>query len=58
MERVVVRHGDAGDPDSFRDIVPVHVLVLCGVFGNVSQATVADIARAVPAMVDAGGYVM
>lgn len=58
LERVVVRHGDAGDPSSFRDVVPVHVLMLCGVFGNVSQATVADIARAVPAMVDAGGYVM
>ncbi len=58
FERVVVRHGDAGDPGSFRDVVPVHVLMLCGVFGNVDLATVADIVRAVPAMVDPGGYVI
>jgi len=58
LERVVVRRGDAGDPASFRDVVPVHVLMLCGIFGNVHHATVADIASAVPAMVLAGGYVI
>ena len=58
LERVVVRHGDAGDPASFGDVVPVHVLMLCGIFGNVDHATVADIARAVPTMVFPGGYVI
>lgn len=50
-ERVVVRRGDAGDPASFSDVVPVDVLMLCGVFGNVEHATVAETVRAVPAMV-------
>jgi len=50
LVRVVVRHADAGDPAAFRDVLPVHVLMLCGVFGNVHHATVADIARASPAM--------
>jgi hypothetical protein len=58
LERVVVRQRDAGDPASFCDVVPVDVLMLCGVFGNVDHATVADIVRAVPAMVFPGGYVI
>lgn len=58
LERVVVRCGDAGDPAWFTDVVPVHVLMLCGIFGNVEHASVADIARAVPAMVLQGGYVI
>lgn len=58
LTRVVVRRGDAGDPASFSDIVPVDVLMLCGIFGNVEHASVADIARAVPAMVLLGGYVI
>ena len=32
--------------------------MLCGIFGNVDHATVANIARAVPAMVFPGGYVI
>lgn len=58
LTRVVVRRGDAGDPAWFRDVVPVDVLMLCGIFGNVEHAMVADIARAVPAMVFPGGYVI
>lgn len=58
LTRVVVRRGDAGDPASFSDFVPVDVLMLCGIFGNVEHASVADIARAVPAMVLLGGYVI
>jgi hypothetical protein len=58
LERVVVRCGDAGDPAAFDDVVPVDVLMLCGIFGNVEHATVAAIARAVPALVSPGGYVI
>ena len=58
LVRVVVRHADAGDPASFRDVLPVNVLMLCGIFGNVDHATVADITRAIPAMVYSGGYVI
>jgi hypothetical protein len=55
---VVVRCADAGDVGSFRDVVPVDVLMLCGVFGNVERATVRDISTRVPAMVASGGFVI
>ncbi|HEV2069769.1 MAG TPA: hypothetical protein VGR26_08250 [Acidimicrobiales bacterium] len=58
LERVAVRRGDAGDAASFSDVVPVDVLMLCGIFRNVEHATVADIARAVPAMVVQWGYLI
>ncbi len=58
LKRLVVRHGDAADPASFCDVVPVHVLMLCGILGNVEHAAAADLARAVPAMVLPGGYVI
>ena len=58
LERVVVRRGDAGDPASFSDVIPVDVLMLCGIFGNIEHAVVAEIARAAPAMVLQGGYVI
>ena len=43
---VEVREADAGRVDSFADALPADVLMLCGIFGNVS---VADIRRTVEA---------
>ena len=43
---VEVREADAGRVDSFADALPADVLLLCGIFGNVS---VADIRRTVEA---------
>ena len=53
-----VRCADAGDPGSFRDVVPVDVLLLCGIFGNVEPASVRHIVDVVPSMVNQGGYVI
>ncbi len=58
LSRVQVRCADAGDPSSFRDVVPVDVLMLCGIFGNVDHTSVRRIVQRVPAMVVAGGYVL
>jgi hypothetical protein len=58
LPRVEIRRADAGDPASFRDVVPVDVLMLCGIFGNVEHEAVRTIAQAVPAMVRAGGFVI
>lgn len=58
LGKVVVRRGDAGDPATFRDVVPVDVLMLCGVFGNVEHPSVRDTVRALPALVVPGGYVI
>ena len=46
LTRVEVREADAGRVDSFADALPADVLLLCGIFGNVS---VADIRRTVEA---------
>jgi hypothetical protein len=58
LPKVEVRCADAGDPASFRDVLPVEVLMLCGIFGNVEHNTVRGIAQAVPAMVTRDGYVI
>lgn len=58
LRNVEVRSADAGDPESFRDVLPVDVLMLCGIFGNVEPSTVRHIARRVPAMVRSGGAVI
>ena len=34
---VDILQGDAGVTDAYRDAVPAHVLMLCGIFGNVSD---------------------
>jgi hypothetical protein len=46
LTQVEVREADAGRVDSFADALPADVLLLCGIFGNVS---VADIRRTVEA---------
>jgi hypothetical protein len=43
---VEVREADAGRPENFEDALPADVLLLCGIFGNVSGA---DIRRTVTA---------
>lgn len=53
-----VRCADAGDPVSYIDVLPVDVLMMCGIFGHVAPETVDEIARRVPTMVRAGGYVI
>lgn len=58
LSRVQVRCTDAGDPSLFRDVVPVDVLMMCGVLGNVEPASVGRIVQRVPAMVVTGGYVI
>lgn len=53
-----VRCADAGDPGSFADLVPVDVLLLCGIFGNVEPEGVRAMVSRVPSMVVAGGFVI
>ena len=43
--RVDVRAADAARPASFADALPVDLLLLCGIFGNVADE---DIRRTVP----------
>lgn len=55
---VHVRGGDAGDLDTFADVLPVDLLLLCGIFGNVSAADIRTTVAAVPSMVTVGGAVI
>ncbi|HET6874336.1 MAG TPA: hypothetical protein VFH70_06130 [Acidimicrobiales bacterium] len=58
LTQVEVRCRDAGAVESFIDVVPVDVLLLCGIFGNIDHPTVKRVVEAVPGLVRTGGYVI
>lgn len=58
LSSVHVRCADAGDPASFSDVLPVDVLMLCGIFGNIEHAAVKRVIEAIPRIVRPGGYVI
>lgn len=45
-----MREADAGRVSSFRDVLPANVLLLCGIFGNISIADIEHTIRAAPAL--------
>ncbi|MGA8248024.1 MAG: class I SAM-dependent methyltransferase [Nocardioides sp.] len=53
-----VRTGDAGDPATYVDRLPVDVLMLVGVLGNVSDADAETTIAAAAAMLAPGGTVL
>jgi hypothetical protein len=58
LTSVQVRCRDAGAVDSFSDVLPVDVLMLCGIFGNIEHSVVKTVVDAVPRLVSSGGYVI
>ncbi|MEQ1874046.1 MAG: SAM-dependent methyltransferase [Ilumatobacteraceae bacterium] len=50
--------GDAGNVDTFGHLLPVDLLLLVGIFGNVPDGEVETITRAVPAMCHDGANVI
>ena len=58
LDTVEVRCADAGDPTSFDDVLPVDVLLLCGVFGNLEHGRVRDVIEIVPHLLAKGGQVI
>jgi len=58
LEGVEIRRGDAGDVAMFADVVPVDLLLLCGIFGNISPADIQSTVSAVPSLLTAGGTVI
>jgi hypothetical protein len=40
LDQVLVREADAGEIENFADAVPADVLLLCGIFGNISEADI------------------
>jgi hypothetical protein len=55
---VEVRQADAGLTDGFADALPADVLLLCGIFGNVSDRDIQRTVRAAPALCRAGATVI
>jgi hypothetical protein len=55
---VDVRVADAGDPRSYADVLPVDLLLLVGVLGNVSDADARTTVAATASMVVPGGVVI
>jgi hypothetical protein len=55
---VTVRVADAGAVAAYAEALPAHVLLLCGIFGNVSDADIRRTATAAAAMCAAGGTVI
>ena len=55
---VSVRQADAGDPATFADVLPVDLLLLCGIFGNISEADIRATIDAVPSMLAPDGTVI
>jgi hypothetical protein len=58
LDRVEVRAADASLPESFADVLPVDLLLLCGIFGNVPDGDIRRTVSAVPAMLQPGGFVI
>jgi hypothetical protein len=58
LASVEVRTGDAGSPATFADRLPVEVLLLVGVLGNIDPHTVGAVVDGLPALVVPGGHVI
>ena len=58
LEGLEVREGDAGTTATFADAVPADVLLLCGIFGNISDEAIERTVRALPAVCAPGATVI
>jgi hypothetical protein len=58
LSAVSVRTADAGALDSYRGFVPAHVLLACGVFGNVTVDDAERTIAAVPSLLTDDGIVI
>jgi hypothetical protein len=58
LSGVEVRTADAGATDTYQQIEPAHVLMACGVFGNVTVYDVRHTIAVLPALLVPGGIVI
>jgi len=58
LSQVEVREADASRVDNYADALPADVLLLCGIFGNVSEGDIQRTAQAAPALCAAGATVI
>jgi hypothetical protein len=53
-----VIQADAGSTDAYIDVAPADLLLLCGIFGNISNEDVERTARAIPQLCAPGATVV
>lgn len=58
LDDVEVRQGDAGRAGTFGDVVPVDLLLLCGIFGNITADDIRSTVASIPSMLAPGGVVI
>ncbi len=58
LPRVEVRQADASRPSGYAGVLPADVLLLCGIFGNVSDTDIQRTIAAAPALSAPGGTVI
>jgi len=58
LDQVTVLVADAGETERIKSAVPVDLLLLCGIFGNIPVADIARTVAASPAMLRPGGTVI
>lgn len=58
LRAVAVRTADAGITDPYTDIAPAHVVLACGVFGNITTEHVKRTIATLPRLVAGGGIVI
>ncbi len=58
LKTIHVRCGDAADPALYRDWLPVNILLLCGIFGNVSEEDITTTISAISALIASEGMVI
>jgi hypothetical protein len=55
---VQVRTADAGRSDSYAELAPAHIVLACGVFGNIDSADVRRTVGALPGLLCPSGWVV
>lgn len=55
---VQVRTADAGRSDSYAGLAPAHIVLVCGVFGNIGEADVRRTVGALPGLLGPAGWVI
>ncbi|HEV7720468.1 MAG TPA: class I SAM-dependent methyltransferase [Iamia sp.] len=58
LANVRVLVGDASNPGAFADALPADLLLLCGIFGNISRPDIEATVGAVPALLAPGRHVI
>lgn len=58
LAQVEVRQADASRAGQFADVLPADVLLLCGIFGNISARDIQRTVAAAPALCSAGATVI